>query len=78
MVEASSLRNVVFQKEIFLKLKYRDLKTLSEEIMKKYQIITSHFFCIASATEMQVWFDLKSEMLEEKEFIKPSVCLGPM
>lgn len=46
--------------------------------MEKYQIITSHFFCIASATEMQVWFHLKSEMLEEKEFIKPSVCLGPM
>lgn len=34
--------------------------------------------CIASATEIQVWLDLKSEMFNEKVFLKPSVSLDPM
>lgn len=35
-------------------------------------------FCIASVTEMQVWLDLKSEMFNEKEFLKLNVSLDPV
>lgn len=35
-------------------------------------------FCVASVTEMQVWLDMKSEMFNEREFLKLSVSPDPV
>lgn len=48
-----------------------------KRLKKNTRLLLLNFY-IASVTEMQVWLDLKSEMFNEKEFLKLSVSLDPM
>lgn len=48
-----------------------------KRLKKNTRLLLLNFY-IASVTEMQVWLDLKSEIFNEKEFLKLSVSLDPM